>query len=179
MAVVNANVLPFINTVVTVTAPFGQYPSGGEHKGVDLSDGQNSNVYSIVNGVITDKGFQSEGFGNYIVMKDTSSQQGFLYGHLKEASALNEGDSVQIGTFVGIEGTTGQSTGNHLHVQSLDMTGLNHWQFGLPISGYLDPTIYMGFPNVTGTQVRYDGTPIFPKKNKWKWICFKNIRLNY
>lgn len=28
MAVVNANVLPFINTVVTVTAPFGQYPSG-------------------------------------------------------------------------------------------------------------------------------------------------------
>lgn len=39
-------------------------------------------------------------------MKDTSTNQGFLYGHMKEPSPLNVGDSVSIGTYVGIEGTT-------------------------------------------------------------------------
>lgn len=37
---------------------------------------------------------------------------GFLYAHLKEPSVKNVGDSVQIGEFVGIEGTTGSSTRN-------------------------------------------------------------------
>lgn len=174
-----ARVLPFIRQIVTVTAPFGQYPSGGEHKGVDLSDGQNSPLYSIVNGTITDKGYQANGFGNYIVMKDSQTEQGFLYGHMRDASPLNVGDSVSIGTFVGIEGTTGNSTGIHLHVQSLDMTGLSNWVFGLPISGYLDPTIYMDFPNITDTRVYYNGTPRPEpigriKRKNFPWVLYAN-----
>lgn len=153
---------------------------GGEHKGVDISDGENTPLYSIVNGVITDKGFQSGGFGNYIVMKDDTTKQGFLYGHLKEASPLNEGDRVQIGSYVGIEGTTGYSTGIHLHIQQLDMTNLNHWQYGLPLSSYLNPTLYMDFPNITGTRVYYTGTPIPPiihNGNNWKWQKKRNFRI--
>ena len=179
MAIEEANVLPFINQVVIVTAPFGEYPSGGEHKGVDISDGLNSNVYSIVNGVITDKGYTASGFGNYIVMKDLTTNQGFLYGHLKEASPLNVGDLVEIGTFIGIEGTTGHSTGIHLHVESQDMTGKSRWTFGLPITSLLNPTIYMGFSNVTGTQVIYYGTPKFRSRKKWKWQKLKNFNIYY
>ena len=74
--------------------------------GVDLSDGQNTPLYSIVNGTVTNKGYDANGFGNYICMKDTSTSQGFLYGHMKQASPLNAGDNVSIGTYVGIEGTT-------------------------------------------------------------------------
>lgn len=157
---------------------------GGEHKGVDISDGQNTNLYAIVNGTITNKGYDASGFGNYIVMKDDTTKQGFLYGHMKEPSPLNVGDTVQIGTFVGIEGTTGNSTGIHLHVQQLDMTNYNTWQFGLPLSSYSNPTLYMDFPNVTGTRVYYTGVPIPPTptpstKNKWKWQKQRNFKIIY
>lgn len=148
---------------------------GGEHNGVDISTGRNSNLYSIVNGIVTNKGFQENGFGNYIVIKDLTTNQGFLYGHMKEPTPLNVGDSVQYGSFVGIEGTTGQSTGIHLHVSSQDMTNKNSWTFGLPISQLLNPTIYMGFPNTLGISVIYNGTPIpffTTKKHKFKWVLY-------
>ena len=48
---------------------------------------------------------------------------------MKEASPLNVGDTVQYGTFVGIEGTTGHSTGIHLHISSQDMTNKDSWTF--------------------------------------------------
>lgn len=163
---VEANILPFINVVATVTAEFGQYPSGGTHKGVDISTIKNDNVYSIVDGIVTNRGWNEGGFGNYIVCKDNQTGQGFLYGHMKEATPLQVGDSVVKGQFVGIEGTTGNSTGIHLHVESQDMTNKSSWTFGLPIEQLINPTIYMGFPNVLGTQVIYDGTPINPPKPK-------------
>ena len=157
---------------------------GGEHKGLDLSDGENTAVYSIVNGIITNKGFQSGGFGNYIVMKDDTSKLGFLYGHLKEASTLNVGERVYIGSFIGYEGSTGYSTGNHLHIQCLDMTNYNTWQFGLPISSYTNPCSFLGIPNVTGTRVYYTGVPhptppYHSNKNMWKWQKKRNFRIIY
>ena len=129
------------------------------------------------------------GWGNYICMKDLTTNQGFLFGHMKEPSPLNVGDTVQYGTFVGIEGTTGHSTGIHLHISSQDMTNKDRWTFGLSISQLLDPTQYMGFPNTYGITVIYNGTPtpptpIFRKNNKFKWILYarklrsKNLFIN-
>jgi murein DD-endopeptidase MepM/ murein hydrolase activator NlpD len=192
MADAEARIAPIINEIFYVTAEFGQYPSGGVHNGVDISTGKNSNLYSIVNGIITNKGYNAGGWGYYICMKDLTTNQGFLYGHMKEASPLNVGDTVQYGTFVGIEGTTGNSTGIHLHISSQDMTNKDRWTFGLPISQLLDPTQYMGFPNTYGITVIYNGTPmpptpptpIFRKNNKFKWILYakklrsKNLFIN-
>jgi len=132
---------------------------GGEHNGLDISTGGNDNLYSIVNGTITDKGYDAEGYGNYIVMKDSSTNQGFLYGHMLNPSPLNVGDTVREGDFVGIEGSTGQSTGEHLHLGSQDMTGKDHWTFGLPISQLLNPAIWLGIPNQYGISAIYNGTP--------------------
>ena len=178
MAVVNARIAPFINVEFEVTAEFGHYPSGGEHNGLDISTGRNDNLYSIVDGVITDKGFQSGGYGNYIVMKDSQTEQGFLYGHMKEPSPLSVGDRVTYGTFVGIEGTTGLSTAEHLHLGSQDMTGKNHWTFGLPISQLLNPALWLDIPNVLGTLAIYNGTPLPFKRNSRKWLEAKSFRCN-
>ena len=124
-------------------------------------------------------------------MKDTISNQGFLYGHMKEPSPLNVGASVSIGTYVGIEGTTGHSTGNHVHVESQDMTGKDHWTFGLGIEDLLNPTLYMSFPNEAGTRLYYTGIPVPPtpptpypvirknNKNMWKWQKRKNFKIIY
>lgn len=48
---------------------------------------------------------------------------------MKDPSPLNVGDSVDFGDFVGIEGTTGNSTGIHLHISSQDMTNKDSWTF--------------------------------------------------
>lgn len=176
-----ARILPFIDEQVYITAEYGKYPSGGVHKGIDLSNSKNSNVYSIVKGVVTDKGWQPSGFGNYIVLKDSQTGQGFLYGHMKEASPLTVGDTVDYGTFCGIEGTTGNSTGIHLHIESQDMSNRTNWQFGLPLNQTLNPTLYMGFPNQLGLAVIYNGdvpqppTPIF-KKKRFPFFLYKKRR---
>lgn len=85
------------------------------------------------------------GWGNYICMKDLPTNQGFLYGHMKEASPLNVGDTVQYGTFVGIEGTTGHSTGIHLHISSQDMTNKDRWTFRTSNFAVIRPYSIYGF----------------------------------
>ncbi len=112
-------------------------------------------------------------------MKDLTTNQGFIYGHMRDPSPLNVGDNVQYGTFVGIEGTTGNSTGIHLHLASQDMTNKTNWTFGLPISQLLNPANYLGIPNTYGISAIYNGTPIPPtptffKKSKFKWVLYAN-----
>lgn len=101
---------------------------------------------------------------------------GFLYAHLSEASPLNVGDVVENGTYVGHEGTTGNSTGIHLHLEMQDISSHN-WIFNAPIEQYANPAEYMGFPNSQGISVIYDGTPIPPTpisflKRKFKWVLY-------
>lgn len=111
--------------------------------------------------LFTIKDMTQGGYGNYIIMKDSVTGMGFLYGHLDQPSQLNQGDSVQIGQLVGYEGTTGASTGIHLHLEMQDISQ-NAWQYQAPLSTYENPAIFMGFPNVEGISVIYEGTPIPP-----------------
>ena len=53
--------------------------AGGEHNGVDISTGKNSNIYSIVKGTITNKGYDETGWGHYVCMKNDANEQGFLF----------------------------------------------------------------------------------------------------
>lgn len=194
MADYTANVAPFINVTFTVTAQAGVYPSGGYHSGLDISTGSNDNVYSIVSGTVIEIGYQENGYGNYIIIKDNNSNYAFLYGHLRDVPLKQTGDSVQINEQVGVEGTTGNSTGIHTHVEMEDyVKNGNKWihagndpsQWGVV---YLDPTTYMGFPNEVGISVIYDGNPIIPnpptptptgkKKNSIKWLMAKSKKIN-
>lgn len=79
---------------------------------------------------------------------------GFLYAHMNEPSMLNVGDNIEIGTLVGYEGTTGHSTGIHLHVEMQDISS-HDWIFGADKSYYTNPATFMGFPNVAGISVIY------------------------
>ena len=51
-------------------------------------------------GTVVLKSYDADGYGNYLIMKDDETGMGFLYGHLRDATPLNVGDKVQIGTFV-------------------------------------------------------------------------------
>ena len=122
------------------------------------------------------------GFGYYIIIKEDTTGMGFLYGHMREESSLNVGDKVIQGQYVGHEGTTGASTGIHLHLEMQDISSHN-WIFGADLSQYENPATYMGFPNTEGISVIYDGTPIPPepkpkKRKKFPWfIIYKKRRI--
>lgn len=77
---------------------------------------------------------------------------------MREASPKNQGDRVVVGEYVGYEGTTGSSTGIHLHLEMQNLL-TKDWEFGADLSVYINPTLFMGIPNTEGISAIYNGTP--------------------
>ena len=175
MADYEANIAPFINILFYVTGMYGVQRPTHMHVGIDLATSKAEEMYSILDGTVIHKKYSSVR-GHYIVIKGDNGYA-YLYQHMESASPLNVGDRVQVGQYVGTEGTTGQVTGLHLHMEMQNLSSGRDWYFGNDISYYINPAEYMGFPNQSGISVFYDGEPIEPiepTKNKNKWIQFKS-----
>ena len=156
MAVGNARIAPFINKKFTVTSPWWSNRGGTIHRGLDISTGSNDPVYSMLNGTVFRLYHNDASMGNAIIIK-ADDNTATLYMHLKSFT-VNIGDRVSVGTQVGIEGTTGESTGIHTHVEMQVMKN-NRWTWSYNKSDYLDPTQFMGIQNVKNSQWIYNGTP--------------------
>ncbi len=96
---------------------------GNGHYGVDFGwngnyGGPNAPIYSVNDGVVTQKDYNSSA-GHYIWIETVKGNVKFLhrYLHMNEASFLKIGDSVVRGQHIGNMGNTGESTGNHLHLE--------------------------------------------------------------
>jgi murein DD-endopeptidase MepM/ murein hydrolase activator NlpD len=92
---------------------YGSYPHF--HTGIDLVEPFGSPVYAADDGVVALVGSSSSGYGNYVVIAHSGGLD-TLYGHLS-ASLVKVGDRVTQGQPVGMEGSTGNSTGAHLHFE--------------------------------------------------------------
>ena len=100
---------------MTAYARRGAY-GGAIHNGRDVTSGCGSSIYSIGSGVVLASGFNS-GFGNWIaVQHDAGGGMVSVYGHMVRGTSLNNGTRVTTDTVLGYEGTTGSSTGCHLHL---------------------------------------------------------------
>lgn len=180
MADYTADIAPFINTTFYVTSVFGVQPSR-THRGLDIATpSPGSDLYSISDGVVVTNTWNEGGYGWYIIIK-SSNGMGFLYAHMREQSPLTVGSNVQVGQYIGHEGTTGNSTGIHLHLEMQDISN-NSWIFNAPIDTYKNPADFMGFPNQEDISVYYDGIPIPPEppkinKRPFKWVLYaKKLR---
>ncbi len=107
---------------IAVTAPFGQ-DGNRFHYGVDLGwssskGGPNVNIYSMNDGIVTQKGYNNSA-GNYIWIQTDMGDTRYLhrYLHLNAPAKVNIGDKVVRGQTIGNMGTTGDSTGPHLHFE--------------------------------------------------------------
>lgn len=188
------NIAPFINDVFTITSHWWYEridPITGKlkiHRGLDIATSGSKAVYSMLNGRILEMGTDSSQ-GNYIVIVDDtvgSSTYGYATRYMHLASFnVSQNDRIVVGQQVGMEGTTGHSTGIHLHVEMQDVSRFNwQWHWSYTKSDYLDPTVFMGIDNIDGTQWIYDGTPVPPtptptdkNKSKFKWVLYaKKIR---
>ena len=93
--------------------------SSTNHDGIDIGGtGGNLNgqaADSIGGGKVTEVGYDENGYGNYVVV-DHGNGYTSLYGHLQKAT-VKQGDTVSAGQQVGVIGSTGNSSGPHLHLR--------------------------------------------------------------
>lgn len=129
---------------VRVSSQFGWRTLNGKrvyHKGIDLV-GTDKTVRAVVGGVvgqsilITDPTSRTSEWGNYVRV-DGEDGRLYYYCHLAQR-LVSRGDKVSVGDALGIEGSTGKSTGSHLHLEVRE-NGKS-----------IDPTPIIGIKNIVG-----------------------------
>ncbi len=86
------------------------------HTGVDWAGPSGTPIYAAGNGVIEKEGWES-GYGKFILIQHNNGYE-TAYGHMSAfARGVNEGDHVRQGQLIGFMGSTGLSTGSHLHFE--------------------------------------------------------------
>jgi hypothetical protein len=76
-------------------------------------EGGKSEVFAPHDGKIIENVYDENGYGHYVKIENDS--EGSVLAHFSSASPRKVGESVKMGDFIGYQGTTGNSTGIHLH----------------------------------------------------------------
>ncbi|MCL2758595.1 MAG: M23 family metallopeptidase [Treponema sp.] len=84
------------------------------HQGIDLAAPEGTEVFAVADGTVTATGFDPV-YGNYVIIRHTNNWTS-LYGHLQKIETVLRSD-VKSGNLIGRVGSTGQSTGPHLHFE--------------------------------------------------------------
>ena len=86
------------------------------HNGIDIPAPSGTPIYTPLGGTVTTNAYQAGGAGNYIKI-DHGNGLTTVYMHMVEKSPCAKGSTVTAGQQIGKVGTTGGSTGNHLHFE--------------------------------------------------------------
>ena len=107
-----------------ITSKFGLRPNPTDssdkklerHNGIDLVAKEDTNIYAVADGIVTENTSDSYG-GNYVTIEHDIGDKKYytVYKHQKELSSLSVGQTISQGDFIGEMGSTGRSTGPHLH----------------------------------------------------------------
>jgi murein DD-endopeptidase MepM/ murein hydrolase activator NlpD len=96
---------------------FGAPRSGHTHQGQDVSAACGTPLIAPHAGVVKAKAFQAGGAGNYLVIDAADVKQDYVFMHLAAPAPVSKGQTVTTGQKIGKVGTTGSSSGCHLHFE--------------------------------------------------------------
>lgn len=100
---------------MTSYARQGAY-GGAPHNGIDISAGYGQPIHPVADGIVLASGL-NDGWGNWIAIRHPSlGNLVSLYAHMRSPAALANGTPVSSNSIIGYEGSTGHSTGSHLHL---------------------------------------------------------------
>lgn len=148
------------------SAPYGQRRSTGVHRGVDYAANTGTPLHAPVAGVISVPAFEANGAGSNIWIRGDDGRT-WKFFHMSRID-VRTGQRVSAGQLVGAVGSTGRSSGPHLHIELHDT-----W----PPAHAIDPT------NDLDRAVRYpDDAPTrpaapTPPPTKEEWMG-KPLRIN-
>jgi hypothetical protein len=89
---------------------------GRGHKGLDIAAPYGTNIYAAAQGTVTRIGNKSDGYGISIFITNSDGNV-TVYGHMSSTADIAYGDTVVAGQLIGYVGSTGDSSGNHLHFE--------------------------------------------------------------
>ncbi len=98
-----------------VTSKFGPR-WGRQHKGIDLNLNTGDPVYAAFDGKVRMCQYDRGGYGYYVVIRHHNGLE-TVYGHLSNF-LVHENQNVKAGDVIGLGGSTGRSTGPHLHFET-------------------------------------------------------------
>ena len=114
-----------------ISSPFGD--RGAEHhNGIDLAVPENTLIYASSKGKVAAKGFDPSA-GNYVILEHENGLKTSYFHMNRAVVSLNQ--TVEMGEMIGFVGSTGNSTGAHLHFA----INTELW------SGYMNPANYLNF----------------------------------
>lgn len=135
---------PLLSSEYYLTSPYGKRVSPIlevwlDHQGVDIGGPWKCQIQAVAKGVVIESWPPPDGyfkghptFGGYIVLQHEDGSIS-KYAHLS-SSYVKEGQAIEAGTVIGRMGSTGRSTGQHLHFE-LEIEGSN-----------VNPLLYIGDP---------------------------------
>jgi len=85
------------------------------HSGIDIGAGYGTAILAAADGVVTTAAYDAGGYGNYLII-DHGNGNMTLYAHMSQMS-VGVGQTVTQGQTIGLVGSTGLSTGPHLHFE--------------------------------------------------------------
>lgn len=88
---------------------------GKTHSGIDIAANTETPIYAAASGTVVYSGNSGNGYGNYIIIRHNDTVQ-TLYGHCNRLY-VSAGDYVSTGQNIAAMGSTGNSTGPHLHFE--------------------------------------------------------------
>ncbi len=130
-----------IENLIKVTSHYGyrapvyndagvQISGGKLHSGIDLVGKKDSKIICVKDGEVIHSGWNNS-YGYSVEIKhinDDGTEFYTLYAHMQENSLrVKRGENVKEGQVIGIQGTTGNSTGDHLHFEIRTNTGSNRY----------------------------------------------------
>ena len=138
---------------------------GATHDGLDLVGLDSKEIHATATGKIVHAGWENaanhaQGFGQYVVIY--ANNRYYHYGHLSEIRC-QVGQQVKITDVIGIEGSTGYSTGSHCHycirtsmspgtfLNVCDISGIPNVEGGIYDDGYKQTTTTPAKETLTGT----------------------------
>lgn len=96
------------------------YFGGNGHRGTDYAAPGGTSIYAVTGGVVTAAAYHYS-WGYYVQVyhgkDDNGNTYSTLYAHMNSAPVVSVGQPVEKGKILGYVGSTGNSTGNHLHLE--------------------------------------------------------------
>ena len=109
------------------------------HEGMDFTASTGTDVYATGNGTVSFSGWR-QGFGNCVIINHGFNYES-LYAHLFK-SLVREGQQVKRGDIIALVGSTGKSTGPHLHYEVLyrgeRVNPMNYLDMDMPVKEYAE-----------------------------------------
>ena len=100
-----------------VTSNYGYRAKFGRmHKGIDLAIHSNDTIYAAFDGKVRLTNYEARGYGNYVILRHPNGLE-TVYGHLNK-HLVKPDQVVRAGDPIGLGGSTGRSTGPHLHFET-------------------------------------------------------------